>query len=345
MAHNSGMVRGLIILAPFAFATACSRAPNSQDSAHLSGGKGGTESVGTAGAEQTLSGAGGAHVGAAGSSGSAATNGGGAAGATAVGHGGSGVVGQAGSGVVGQAGSGVVGQAGNASVGGSGGMESAGGNGGMRPNVSFATSFDANESPLSDGGRWKHNNPWFTRVVTNAGNASGTAPNPQNSGKYEDSYAFLGGMGFPPNQYASGHIHKGASSGYLEVELLLRFSDTNNSTRGYECFLHQSGEYVSIARWKGGPLGGPAAVGYFDILGGASNVMPPKDGDLFEAQIVGNIITVKLAGATIASVDVAKFDGTVIESGDPGIGFDAGASGSESPNSSYGFQDFSAKGL
>lgn len=41
----------------------------------------------------------------------------------------------------------------------------------------------------------------------------------------------------------------------------------------------------------------------------------PEDDDLFETQVVGNVITVKLAGSTILSVDAAKFDGPVIESG------------------------------
>jgi hypothetical protein len=212
--------------------------------------------------------------------------------------------------------------------------------------ISYSTSFDVDESPLSEGGKWKHNNPWFTKVVANGGKAYGTQPNPANPGLYEDSYAFLGGMGFPPNQYASAHIHKSATiGGYMEVELQLRVSDSANSTRGYECFLHQAGAYISIARWSGAPMSGPAGITYFDILGGADNVTAPQDGDLFEAQIVGNIVTVKLAGSTLLTLDVSQFDGVVINSGDPGIGFDAGGSGAETPNASYGFKDFFAKGL
>ena len=92
-------------------------------------------------------------------------------------------------------------------------------------------------------------------------------------------------------------------------------------------------------------MNAPATIAYFDILGEKDNITAPKDGDLYEAQIVGNIITVKLAGATILTVDVSKFDGVVIPSGDPGIGFDAGGSGAETADSTYGFKDFSAKGL
>lgn len=233
----------------------------------------------------------------------------------------------------------------------SGGSSSSGGTsgagaGGSGSGVSYSTSFAADESPLSEGGKWKHNNPFFTRVVSSGGNAYGTSPNPANAGKYEDSYAFLGGMGFPPNQYASAHIYKnGATGGYLEVELLLRWADTANSTRGYECYLHQGGEYVTVSRWNGGAMSAAASLDYFSILGGQSNVTAPRDGDLFEAQIVGNIITVKLAGATMFTLDVSKFDGNTFDSGDPGIGFDAGASGAETADSSYGFKDFSARGL
>ncbi|MEJ0099044.1 MAG: hypothetical protein WDO12_04600 [Pseudomonadota bacterium] len=182
-------------------------------------------------------------------------------------------------------------------------------------------------------------------MVSRDGNALGTAPNPQNPGKYEDSYAFLGGMNFPPDQYASGHIHKQAAAGYLEVELQLRVSDTAESTQGYECFLHQNGEYVSIARWSGKPLSAPASRSYFDILATRNNVTAPRDGDLFEAQIVANIITVKLQGDVILTADVSKFDGRVIATGDPGIGFDAGGSRKETANSTYGLKDFYARGL
>jgi hypothetical protein len=236
--------------------------------------------------------------------------------------------------------------AGGSSAGTGAGGSSAGASGAAPVSgVSYSTSFDVNESPLSEGGRWKHQNIWFTTFVANGGNAYGTAPNPANAGKYEDSYAFLGGMGFSPNQYASAHVHKGATGGYLEVELLLRVSDSANSVRGYECFLHQSGAYAALARWRGAPLSGPAGIDYFDILGGVDNVATPRDGDLFEAQIVGNIVTAKLSGATLFTIDVSRFDGVVFPSGDPGIGFDAGASGAETPNSSFGFKDFFAKSL
>ncbi|MEJ0099039.1 MAG: fibronectin type III domain-containing protein [Pseudomonadota bacterium] len=211
--------------------------------------------------------------------------------------------------------------------------------------ATYSTTFGTAESPISEGGSWKHNNPWFTKVVTSGGRAYGTEPNPQNAGKYEDSYAILNNASFPANQYASGHIYKNGAGGYLEVELLLRFSDSANSTQGYECFLHQNGEYISIARWNGGALTAAATINYFAILASANNITAPRDGDLFEAQIVGNIITVKLAGATILTTDVSQYDGTVIASGNPGIGFDAGGSGQETANSTYGLADFSAQGL
>jgi hypothetical protein len=211
--------------------------------------------------------------------------------------------------------------------------------------VTYSTSFDTNESPLSEGGKWKHNNPWFTTVVTNNGYAYGTSPNPANPDKYEDSYAFLGGMGFPANQYASAHIRKIAPNGYMEVELLLRWSDTGNSTQGYECYLHRSGEYVTITRWTGGAMSGAAGIGYFDEIARVSGTLSPNDGDLYEASIVGNIITVKLRGVTLITADVSAGGRTPIASGDPGIGFDAGHSGAETANSTFGLQDFSATGL
>jgi hypothetical protein len=341
------LISSLCVAALF---VACSSTPTGEDGSEVdpTGGGAGSETTSSAnaGSKQNSSGAGGAEVSATGGaqiSGAGGTpsstgaggkqNVGGAGGApNAAGAGGA----AAGGGGSADAGSVKVDSGTSAIDGGTGGSHS----------VSYATSFDANESPLSEGGRWKHNDVWFTKVVANGGNAYGTSPNPANQGKYEDSYAFLGGMGFPPNQYASGTVYKrGTTGGYLEIELQLRVSDSANSTRGYECFLHQGGAYISVARWRGTALSAPASIAYFDILGEADNITPPKDGDLYEAQIVGNIITVKLAGSTILTVDVSKFDGVVIPSGDPGIGFDAGGSGAETADSTYGFKDFFAKGL
>jgi hypothetical protein len=208
--------------------------------------------------------------------------------------------------------------------------------------VSYSTSFDANEDPLSEGGKWKRNNVWFKRVVTNGGIAYGTSPIPMTQGQYEDSYAYLGGMGFPANQYASAHIRKGVTRDYMEVELLLRWSDTGNSTQGYECYLHQGGQYVTITRWKGLALNAPAGDSNFDEIARVTGTLVPNDGDLFEASIVGNIITVKLRGVTLISADVSSGGRTPIASGDPGIGFDTGGTGNETASTNYGFADFSA---
>lgn len=222
--------------------------------------------------------------------------------------------------------------------------------------VSYSTTFAANESPISEGGVWLHTNPWFKNVATTGGRAYGLQPNPSvtdGSGpRYEDGYAYLNGV-WTPNQYASGHIHKDASvNGYLEVELLLRWSDSYNSgtgvgiTQGYECFVHRNGEYITVMRWKGNPLTSYARYpADFDLLGEVLGITPPNHGDLFEAQIVGNIITVKLAGVTYLTVDVSSGGRTPIAGGAPGIGFDAGASGAETANDTFGFQDFYATTL
>ena len=156
---------------------------------------------------------------------------------------------------------------------------------------------------------------------------TGHRPTPPTTGSTKIRTRFSAVWGFPPDQYASGTVYKsGTTGGDPEIELQLRVSDSANSTRGYECFLHQGGAYISVARWRGTPLSAPANDRLLRHSRGVDNITPPKDGDLFEAQIVGNIITVKLAGKTITTVDVSKFDGVVIPSGDPGIGFDAGVS-------------------
>ena len=150
--------------------------------------------------------------------------------------------------------------------------------------------------------------------------------------------------GFSADQYASGTVYKsGMTGGYLEIELQLRVSDSANSTRGYECFLHQGGAYISVARWRGTALSAPASISYFDILGAWTTSLRPKMATFSKRRLSATSSPSSSQGKIITTVDVSKFDGVVIPSGDPGIGFDAGGSGAETADSSYGFKDFSRK--
>ena len=149
-------------------------------------------------------------------------------------------------------------------------------------------------------------------MITAGGFAFGTQ---SGSGGFNDSYAYLAGN-FPANQSASAVIHLEAGvAAYAEVEILLRWTDSAHNARGYECNLAFNGQYAEIIIWPG-PLatqksqfkwvseGNPVSAGV-------------HDGDVFQADVIGNVITSRLNGRVIAT----GTDNTIPSGGAPGIGF------------------------
>ena len=88
----------------------------------------------------------------------------------------------------------------------------------------YTTTFDRDENPISEGGKWIHNGLDWALIRAKNGKAFGTQSG-INTGitKYDDSYAHL--SGFPPDQEAFGivYISKPDPSCYQEVEILLRW--------------------------------------------------------------------------------------------------------------------------
>jgi hypothetical protein len=219
-------------------------------------------------------------------------------------------------------------------------------------NVSYSTTFGATENPISEGGKWVHLNPYFSTARTNGGLAYGNNPNPNPGNTFADANVYLGGVAFGPNCRVEATVNKGTTGGYMEVELLLRWTDGYNAgnsegfTRGYECFLHQSGLYATCAKYAGTPLTGTATIDYFDFLADIPNVQAPVDGDTFWAQIVGNTITCGIihlgVNTDYFSVDITSGGRTAITSGSPGMGFQVGGSGAETANDQFCFKDYSA---
>ena len=87
-----------------------------------------------------------------------------------------------------------------------------------------STNFDANENPISEGGRWSNNGQNWTFVQTANGIAYGTNGA---ADTYDDSYAYLSGFG--ANQQAEAVVYRSAtlSGDPHEVELLLRARDVD----------------------------------------------------------------------------------------------------------------------
>lgn len=228
----------------------------------------------------------------------------------------------------------------------------------------YTTSFPLTENPISEGGAWHASGLGLTRtdtsqaalsaastpVVTASGVAHGTSAAAGSSG-FDDSRALL--SGFPANHSASAVIHSSGITGtFVEVELHLRFDDSGTFARGYECYISGFGQYCAITRWNGD--------GTFTVLCGLGTLPhTPANGDVFFAQIVGNVITVKLAGVTQIIYDVTTAAGTpmtfaltgaknsdgdgsalVFSAGNPGMGFDA-----DGDDSAFGFSSYTAVGL
>ena len=148
---------------------------------------------------------------------------------------------------------------------------------------------------------------------------------------YNDSYAYL--SGFPPDQSASATILQNpnaTSTDGWEIEILVRWSDSANSPTGYECNLEHAGGGLTIVRWNG-----PS--GDFTVLAGATNQPISKTGDIFTANIVGNVITVYFNG-----VQVLQATDSTYATGNPGMGFFVR---DPALPADFGFSSFTATGL
>ncbi len=191
---------------------------------------------------------------------------------------------------------------------------------------SYSTSFPLDELPIFEGGAWSHVGTSWTFVQTQNGYAHGTQTG---QGGYDDSYARL--SGFPRDQQACAVIHKGSPSGYAEVEILLRWSDTETTAKGYECFVHHGGQYAKIVRWNG-------ALGDFTTIAEVGGLTVPQDGDIIRATAIDDIITLYLNDTMLVQATDSTYS-----SGNPGIGFFKDASGG-SPTE-FAFKSFSANSL
>jgi hypothetical protein len=197
--------------------------------------------------------------------------------------------------------------------------------------ITFSTTFDGTESPISEGGAWTHVGLDWTLVETSGGIAYGTQTG---NGGYDDSYAHL--SGFPPDHSASAVIYRSPSldgtCGTHEVEIHLRWSDAPHDAHGYECNLAYNGAYAEIVRWNG-PLSDFTYLDRGSVPGGV------KTGDTLSASIVGARITLYVNGVQVAqATDPAPF-----ATGNPGMGFWRG--GACGTTGDYGFTSYEATAL
>ena len=116
----------------------------------------------------------------------------------------------------------------------------------------------------------------------------------------------------------------------------MRWSDSAHYSTGYECDLAFNGQYAEIIKWPG-PLGQNQSDFKF-ISAGNPVSGGVHDGDVYQADVIGDVITVRLNGKVIAT----GTDDSIPSGGAPGIGFFAqGAPASKK----YSFTSFTGTGL
>jgi hypothetical protein len=208
------------------------------------------------------------------------------------------------------------------------------------PVRSYATTFETDEVPLSEGGRWLNGRTdgidWCD-VITKGGLAHGevtrmtvaeqraeqgnldpgAAEASDPVGDYDDPTAVLTGA-WGPDQYVKATVFsRNQTNAYFqEVEIRLRTTIEPNSITGYEVFfrcLKTDEAYAEIVRWDG-------RIGTWKSL--VRHVGPEygvQDGDVVEASIVGNVITGYING-----VERTRAVDDTYANGSPGIGFNFG---------------------
>ena len=203
----------------------------------------------------------------------------------------------------------------------------------------YTTSFPLTENPISENGNWingKSVGLGWNDVLTTPGLAQGQDTNP--SVQYNDATAVLTGT-WGPNQMAQGTVYTvnpDENGMYQEVELRLRTTITANSITGYEITFacrQDSTAYTQIVRWNGS-LASFTYLANQNVTGSQYGV---ANGDVVEATIVGNLISVYRNGNLVCSVT----DNTYT-TGSPGIGFDYGCG---TTYNTFGFTSFTASEL
>jgi len=172
----------------------------------------------------------------------------------------------------------------------------------------YATTFSRTENPISEGGVWFNRGQLWTKVRTANGLAFGTN-GARNT--YDDSYAYLSGFGANQQGEAVVYVSPNLVGDPHEIELLLRWADSAQTARGYECLFNHLG-IVQIVRWNG-----PFAK--FTVLSGTGSGKLGRrlvTGDVIKATVVGNTIT-----AYINGVQIRRATDSMWTSGQPGIGF------------------------
>ena len=204
----------------------------------------------------------------------------------------------------------------------------------------YTTSFDLNENPINESGRWKNGRAdgldWLD-IQTGSGRAYAAATVSDAEGNVNDDIACLTGT-WSNNQQASAVIYR--APGYdpstigvnHEVELHVRCNITAHSIRTYECTLSATGPF--IVRWNG-PLGNITYLSETNL-----GYVPMATGQVLRATVVGNVISLYQNEVLICQATDSSAQRIV--SGSPGLAF---FPRSRATVSGYGFSEFTGSNL
>jgi len=220
----------------------------------------------------------------------------------------------------------------------------------------YSTTFSLTENPISEGGAWHASGLGLDRtdigqaalpasstpVVTASGIAHGVSAATSASG-FDDGRALL--SGFRADHACTATISSsGANGTFSEVEIHLRFDDSGTYARGYELFWSAFGQYLTVVRWNGD--------GSYNYLYQFGSTSAPVSGDVFYGEIKGNLLTCKINGVRMFTLDITAANGAalpftlgnanmagdgsslVFSNGNPGIGFDT-----DGNDAAFGFTD------
>jgi len=200
---------------------------------------------------------------------------------------------------------------------------------GPRPKRSYSTSFQIDEDPIAEAGKWinggKDGIDWYN-VITKNGVAYGAV----SQGAYTDPTALLAGT-WGKNQTVQAKVfsRNQTEKYYQEVEIRLRSTLAPHRCTGYEVFwrcLKTQHAYAEIVRWNG-------KVGDWTSLQKHTGAQyGVKHGDLVKATIVGNVIK-----GFVNGVEVISATDNTYSDGNPGMGFNYGV---ERSNGDFGFSSY-----
>ncbi len=200
--------------------------------------------------------------------------------------------------------------------------------------AAYTSAFLLTETPISEAGAWHHLGASWALIRTTGGHAIGTQTG---LGGTDDSYAYLNGFG--ADQTAQATLWFDPTFGgndFGEFELLLRWSDSLTTARGYEINIATGGQYVQIVKWLGN-------FNSFVVIAEQRvfpvGMKPPASGDIFKATISGSTINVYMnendgAGDRL----LATVSDSTYTDGNPGMGLLTVGT----PPTLYGFSNYEA---